>query len=86
MYFWFVWLETNSKGMPLTKEERTDIILLVGSDTTRHVACTFNETHKTQITHDTVAKLIQVPPTTTPDLEDQRQQQMKVHQRWCWQR
>ena len=41
------------------KEERIDIILLVRSGTTRHVARTFNETHRTLITHDTVAKLIQ---------------------------
>ena len=45
--------------MPLTKEERIDIILLVGSGTTSQVARTFNETHRTLITHDTVAKLIQ---------------------------
>lgn len=44
--------------MPLTKEERIDIILLAGSGTTRYVARTFNATHRTQITHDTVAKLI----------------------------
>ena len=44
------------------KEERIDIILLVGSGTTRHVARTHNETHRTQIT--------QVPSTTKPDLED----------------
>ena len=45
--------------MPLTKDEWIDIILFVGSGTTQHVACTLNETHRTQITRDTVTKLIQ---------------------------
>ena len=40
-------------------EEQIDIILSVGSGTTCHVACKFNETHRMQITHDTMAKLIQ---------------------------
>ncbi|GBN74547.1 hypothetical protein AVEN_271777-1 [Araneus ventricosus] len=44
--------------MPLTKEERIDIILLTGCGTTRHVVRTFNATHRTQITHDNVTKLI----------------------------
>ncbi|GBO41137.1 hypothetical protein AVEN_22627-1 [Araneus ventricosus] len=44
--------------MPLTKEERIGIILLTGCGTTRHVMRTFNEMHRTQITHDTVTKLI----------------------------
>ncbi|GBM35945.1 hypothetical protein AVEN_31398-1 [Araneus ventricosus] len=44
--------------MPRTKEERIDTTLLAGSDTTLHVARTFNTTYRTQITRDTVAKLI----------------------------
>ncbi|GBM72897.1 hypothetical protein AVEN_157537-1 [Araneus ventricosus] len=40
--------------MPLTKEERIDIILLAGNGTTRHVALTSNATHRTQIRHDIV--------------------------------
>ncbi|GBM73918.1 hypothetical protein AVEN_61532-1 [Araneus ventricosus] len=45
---------------------------------------TFNETHRKQITHGTVAKLIKknsnghVPSPMRADLEDQRRQQMKV--------
>ncbi|GBO10468.1 hypothetical protein AVEN_223721-1 [Araneus ventricosus] len=42
--------------MPLTKEERINIILLTGSGSTRHIANTFDATHRTKITHDTVAK------------------------------
>ncbi|GBM04331.1 hypothetical protein AVEN_146203-1 [Araneus ventricosus] len=44
--------------MPLTKEERIYVILLARSSTTCHVVRTFNATHRTQITQDTVAKLI----------------------------
>ncbi|GBN26480.1 hypothetical protein AVEN_194328-1 [Araneus ventricosus] len=44
--------------MPLTKDERVDIILLAGSGTIRHEARIFNVTHRIQITHDTVAKPI----------------------------
>ncbi|GBM70000.1 hypothetical protein AVEN_155706-1 [Araneus ventricosus] len=40
------------------KKERINIILLAGNGTNRLVARTFNATHVTQITHDTVAKLI----------------------------
>ncbi|GBL77453.1 hypothetical protein AVEN_41843-1 [Araneus ventricosus] len=71
--------------MPLTKEERADI-LLPGSDTTRHVARTFNAaTQKTQTTHDTVIKLImkfkrKVPSPKQADLEDPRRQQMMLRQ------
>ncbi|GBL90228.1 hypothetical protein AVEN_130343-1 [Araneus ventricosus] len=39
--------------MPLTKEERIDIILLAWGGTTHHVAPTFNATHRMQITHNT---------------------------------
>lgn len=42
--------------MPLTEEEQTDIILLAWSNTTHHVARTFNTMHRTQTAHDTVEK------------------------------
>ena len=43
--------------MPLSKEERIEIILLSGTGSCRKVAAEFNERHRgSQITHDTVAK------------------------------
>jgi len=46
--------------MPLSKEERIEIILLAGRGSCRQVAKEFNATHadQIQVTHDTVAKLI----------------------------
>ncbi|GBM94265.1 hypothetical protein AVEN_61222-1 [Araneus ventricosus] len=37
---------------------RIDIILFAGMGTTRHPASTFNALHRTQITHDSIEKLI----------------------------
>ena len=44
--------------MRLTKEQRIEIILMAGSGSSRMVALNFNRKHGTNITHDTVAKLI----------------------------
>ena len=44
--------------MHLTKEQRIEIILMAGSGSSRMVALNFNRKHGTNITHDTVAKLI----------------------------
>ena len=44
--------------MRLTKEQRIEIILMAGSGNSRMVALNFNRKHGTNITHDTVAKLI----------------------------
>lgn len=42
--------------MPLTQEVMIDITLLTGSGPTRHITCTFNTSHRTQIIYDTVVK------------------------------
>ncbi|GBN05034.1 hypothetical protein AVEN_153757-1 [Araneus ventricosus] len=72
------------KRVPLTKEERIYIILLAGSGTTRLVVCTFNATHRMQITHGTAAKLITKFKTTGSIADEsrsaQRQPEMKVRQ------
>ena len=44
--------------MRLTKEQRIEIILMAGSGSSRMVALNLNRKHGTNITHDTVAKLI----------------------------
>ena len=40
------------------KEQQIEIILMAGSGSSRMVALNFNRKHGTNITHDTVAKLI----------------------------
>jgi len=45
--------------MPLSKEERIEIILMAGSGSCRKVAIDFNRKHGKHITHDTVAKVIE---------------------------
>ena len=44
--------------MRLTKEKRIEIILMAGSGSSRMVALNFNRKHGTNITNNTVAKLI----------------------------
>jgi hypothetical protein len=46
--------------MALSKDERIEIILRVGSGSSRKVAAEYNEDHpdRRPITHDTVAKLV----------------------------
>lgn len=47
----------DRKDMAIMREERINFIWLVGRDTICLVSRTFNATHKTRITNDTMAKL-----------------------------
>ena len=61
--------------MRLTKEQRIEIILMAGSGSSLMVALNFNRKHGTNITHDTVAKLISKFKKTGNVL-------MRVHRQW----
>ncbi|GBL71960.1 hypothetical protein AVEN_115005-1 [Araneus ventricosus] len=58
--------------MTLTKEERIYSILLTGSGAMLHVVRNFNATHRTQITPDNEAKLVEKFQRTISDANGSR--------------
>lgn len=75
--------------MPLTKQERIDIIFLAVSGTPRQVTTTFNATHDTFARHTQMAVMVilildwkLVASKTRQEPIDAEPQLMKGHQRW----
>ncbi|MCJ8735946.1 hypothetical protein PDJAM_G00253390 [Pangasius djambal] len=64
--------------MPLTKEERIEIILMPGSGSCRKVVMDFNRKHGQHITHDTVAKLINKSKKTGSAADQRRSREPRT--------